>query len=77
MTKTGVTKSELESLKTVGFVEGDKNTIPENINPVLKSKLLAAMGEDDSGSTAGRQPNVLSGDDRTNNVDDATGRGKK
>lgn len=47
MTKTGVTKSELESLKAVGFVEGDKNTIPENISPVLKSKLLAAMDHEE------------------------------
>jgi hypothetical protein len=51
--KTGVTKAELDDLKAVGFVEGDKNTIPSNISPVLKSKLLKAMGENDAGNIPG------------------------
>lgn len=54
MTKsTKVSKSELEGLKRMGFVEGQPNTIPENISPVLKSRLLAEMGENDAGSTPG------------------------
>ncbi len=51
--KSNLSKAELEDLKTMGFVEGNKHTIPENISPVLKSKILKDMGEDSSGSTPG------------------------
>lgn len=51
--KSSVTKAELDELKLRGFVEGNPNTIPENISPVLKSRLLAEMGENSSGSTPG------------------------
>lgn len=53
MTKSKITKDELAGLKRMGFVEGKPNTIPENISPVLKSRLLAEMGENDAGSTPG------------------------
>jgi hypothetical protein len=53
MAKKSVTKEEYADLAKRGFVEGNKNTIPENISPVLKSKLLKDMGEDGSGSTPG------------------------
>lgn len=53
MTKSKITKDEIEGLKRMGFVEGNKHTIPENISPVLKSRLLAEMGENDAGSTPG------------------------
>lgn len=52
-TKVKLTKSDREYLVAHGFVEGRKDTIPENISPVLKSQLLAEMDEDDSGSTPG------------------------
>ena len=76
---TKISKDEIADLKRMGFVEGNKNTIPENISPVLKSRLLAEMGEDDSGSTPGeaggpdglaqreqRQQNVMAGEDAGN-----------
>lgn len=53
MAKKSVTKEEYADLAKRGFVEGNKDTIPENISPVLKSKLLSDMGEDSSGSTPG------------------------
>lgn len=90
MAKKSVTKEEYADLAKRGFVEGNKNTIPENISPVLKSKLLKDMGEDGSGTTPGeaggpdalaqrqrRQQNAMADDDGRGKVDDATGRGKK
>lgn len=53
MAKKSVTKEEYADLAKRGFVEGNKDTIPENISPVLKSKLLKDMGEDSSGTTPG------------------------
>lgn len=57
MAKKSVTKEEYADLAKRGFVEGNKDTIPDNIpdniSPVLKSKLLKDMGEDSSGSTPG------------------------
>lgn len=53
MTKSKITKADREALAQRGFVEGNPNSIPENISPVLKSQLLAEMGENDSGSTPG------------------------
>lgn len=44
MAKKSVTKEEYADLAKRGFVEGNKNTIPDNISPVLKSKLLSDMG---------------------------------
>jgi hypothetical protein len=46
-----VTASELEDLKSLGFVEGNPHTIPDNISPVLKSKLLQDMGYAGDGSS--------------------------
>lgn len=53
MTKSKITKADREALAQRGFVEGNPSSIPENISPVLKSQLLAEMGENDSGSTPG------------------------
>lgn len=90
MAKKSVTKEEYADLAKLGFVEGNKHTIPENISPVLKSKLLRDMNEDSSGSTPGeaggpealaqrqnRQQNAMASDDGRGKVDDATGNGKK
>lgn len=63
MTKK-VTASELKDLKSLGFVEGNKNTIPENISPVLKSRLLTEMGENDAGSTPGLPGDIDNADVR-------------
>lgn len=43
MTKSTITKDELSDLKAMGFVEGRKDTIPENVSPVLKSRLLKGI----------------------------------
>jgi len=53
MTKSKISKTDREALVARGFVEGQPNTIPENISPVLKAQLLAEMDEDASGSTPG------------------------
>jgi len=41
-----LTDQELADLKRVGFVEGDMNTIPENINPGLKSRIIEQWAAD-------------------------------
>lgn len=46
MAKSSVTKAELEDLKSVGYIEGNKDTIPDNISPVLKAKLLREIEGD-------------------------------
>lgn len=51
--KSSLSKAELEDLKAVGYVEGNKHTIPDNISPVLKSKLLREMGENSAGNIPG------------------------
>lgn len=43
-----LTDQELDDLKSVGFVEGDMNTIPENINPGLKSRILEQWAADNN-----------------------------
>lgn len=43
-----LTDQELADLKSVGFVEGDMNTIPENINPGLKSRILEQWAADNN-----------------------------
>jgi hypothetical protein len=88
--KSSVSKAELDELKLRGFVEGNPDTIPENISPVIKSKLLAEMGEDSSGSTPGeaggenalagrhdRQQDAMAAPDDRGHVDNATGGVKK
>jgi hypothetical protein len=49
--KSSVSAKDLEALKARGFVEGNPNTIPENISPVLKSQLLQEMGYPGDGSS--------------------------
>jgi hypothetical protein len=39
-TKSSLSSQELEDLKTLGYVEGNPSTIPDNISPVLKAKIL-------------------------------------
>lgn len=41
MAKTNkLSKSDIEDLKSQGYVEGRPETIPENVSPVIKSQLL-------------------------------------
>ena len=35
-----LSKSDIEDLKSQGYVEGRPETIPENVSPVIKSQLL-------------------------------------
>lgn len=37
-----LTKAELEDLKSQGYVEGNINSFPDNVSPVLREKALAA-----------------------------------
>lgn len=37
---TKLSKSDIEDLKSQGYVEGRPETIPENVSPVIKSQLL-------------------------------------
>lgn len=46
-----VTADELKDLKDMGYVEGNPHSIPENVSPVLKSKLLQDMGYAGDGSS--------------------------
>jgi len=46
--KSTITKDELADLKARGYVEGRADTIPENLSPVLKSRLLAEISGDEA-----------------------------
>ncbi len=50
---TGISKADPGALKARGFVEGRPDTIPENISPAIKSRLLRDMGEPDWGDIPG------------------------
>lgn len=41
-----LTKQELEDLQSLGYIEGNFSTFPENVNPALKAKALAAWKEE-------------------------------
>jgi len=60
MTKSNkLTAAELKDLKSVGYVEGQPNTIPENIDPVLKAKILEQWREDNDVQNAQDLPNAI------------------
>lgn len=46
MAKSKLTAAELKDLEAAGYVEGQPNTIPENISPVLKAKLMDQWATD-------------------------------
>lgn len=41
-----LTAAELKDLEAAGYVEGNPSTIPENINPAIKAKLLEQWASD-------------------------------
>lgn len=41
-----LTKQELADLKSLGYIEGNFSTFPENVNPGLKAKALEAWKEE-------------------------------
>ena len=60
MTKSNkLTAAELKDLKSVGYVEGQPNTIPENIDPSLKAKILEQWREDNDVQNAQDLPNAI------------------
>ena len=60
MTKSNkLTAAELKDLKGVGYVEGQPNTIPENIDPSLKAKILEQWREDNDVQNAQDLPNAI------------------
>lgn len=42
----GLTNAERKDLETLGYIEGNPLTIPENISPVLKAKIQEAYAKD-------------------------------
>lgn len=56
----GLTAQEAKDLESLGYVEGNPNTIPDNISPVLKSKILEAYAEENDLQTAQDYPDATS-----------------
>lgn len=66
-TSTGsLSSQELKDLQSLGYVEGNAATIPDNISPVLKSKILEGINAEngnvnsqDLGSATERQNQLV------------------
>lgn len=56
----GLTAQEAKDLESVGYVEGNPNTIPDNVNPVLKAKILEAYAEENDLQNAQDFPDATS-----------------
>ena len=53
--KADISKEDRQFLIDNGFVEGQPQTIPRNISPVIKSQLLQEMGYPGDGSSPNYQ----------------------
>lgn len=74
-----LTKKELDDLKAAGYVEGQPHTIPENISPVLKAKLLDGWEAPDApfGGKGDHDGDGKPGGSKYRKVDTPDKRGKK
>lgn len=45
-----LTKAELKDLESVGYVEGDFSTFPENVDPALKARAMEAWKAENPGA---------------------------
>ncbi len=54
-----LTKAELEDLKAQGYVEGNINSFPDNVSPVLREKALAAWQEENDITDAAELPTAV------------------
>lgn len=43
-----ISKKDMDDLKAAGYVEGQPNTIPENISPVLRDQLVEEWAKDNA-----------------------------
>ncbi len=55
----GLTTQERKDLEELGYVEGNVNTIPENISPVLKSKIMEAHKKENDLTSPLDMPNAI------------------
>lgn len=55
----GLTTQERKDLEELGYVEGNVNTIPENVSPVLKSKLMEAYKKENDLTSPLDMPNAI------------------
>ena len=53
MTKSKISKSDMDALKERGYVEGNPASIPENISPVLRDQLVQEWAEKQDGTVTG------------------------
>lgn len=56
----GLTAQEAKDLESLGYVEGNPATIPDNISPVLKSKIMEAYAEENDLQNAQDFPDATS-----------------
>lgn len=56
----GLSASEAKDLESLGYVEGNPNTIPDNISPVLKAKIQEAYAKENNLQTAQDLPDATS-----------------
>jgi len=59
MTKSKISKAVLDDLKSVGYVEGQPNTIPENVSPALRSQLIEEWAEQNNVKDALELPTAV------------------
>ena len=53
MTKSKISKADMDALKERGYVEGNPASIPENISPVLRDQLVQEWAEKQDGTVTG------------------------
>ncbi len=56
----GLTAQEAKDLESLGYVEGNPGTIPENISPVLKAKIQEAYAKENGLENAQDLPDATS-----------------
>lgn len=56
----GLTDKERKDLESVGYIEGNPATIPDNVNPALKAKVLEAYAQSNDIEAAQDLPDATS-----------------
>jgi hypothetical protein len=54
-----LTKAELKDLEAQGYVEGNINSLPDNISPVLRAKVLEAWKKDNDVTSPEELPTAV------------------